>query len=201
MLQLGELQFSVDTQSYEELSRKVEYRWPILERLQRRPAHQFLGVGEETITLKGCVFPLFDPYGFGSVIGTRRIEEIRQIAAQGTPQDLLTGTGDALGKWVISGIEENQTVLMPNGAPKKQDYTVRLDYYGDSGFGLDGVVFSDGVFSVPQNSDSAGSGSSSGVTPSPAVVPTNTGIGDRQPDPTNLGQGGTSTTPFSLGGP
>ncbi len=156
MLQLGSVQFSMDTRAYEDLDRVVKYRWPVLERLGRRPARQWLGVGEETIKLKGAIYPGFDPAG--RTVGGGQVEELRSLGEQGVPQDLVTGTGRSLGKWVILEVGEMQTVFMGNGAPRKQEFTIELAFYGTAGFGLEGVLFAGGVFFVPRLSVSAGIG-------------------------------------------
>jgi uncharacterized protein len=141
--------FSINTRSFENLMRKVEYRWPKIDRLGRRPARQWIGVGDDRITLKGVVFPNLD-VGLGLPVGTRQIEQMRQLAEQGSPYDLITGTGQNLGKWVITDISETQHDPHPDGQPRKQEYDMDLGFYGSSGFGLDGVVFANGLFFTPR---------------------------------------------------
>lgn len=164
-MQLGPIQFSLDTRSFEELEREVNYRWPSLDRLGRRPAHQWLGVGEETLNIRGVVYPSYDPAGHGSVVGGGQIEGLRSLASMGSPNDLITGTGRSLGKWVVKSVKETQSEFIRNGAPRKQQFTMDLAFYGSSGFGLDGVLFAGGTFFVPRLSASiSASVSVGGVT-------------------------------------
>ena len=47
MMALGSYRFSIDSAAYQELKHSQAYRWQAQERLQRRPAMQFVGAGEE----------------------------------------------------------------------------------------------------------------------------------------------------------
>jgi phage protein U len=46
MMQLGEYQFGVESAVYEQLRRSTSYRWQGQERIGRRPAQQFAGIGQ-----------------------------------------------------------------------------------------------------------------------------------------------------------
>ncbi len=49
--------FNLDTAAFDELSRSSEFRWASQERLTRRPAQQNIGMGDESLTLKGRCSP------------------------------------------------------------------------------------------------------------------------------------------------
>jgi phage protein U len=148
LMQLGPVQFSIRTRAFQTLEREVSYRWPTLERLGRRPAHQWLGIGEETLAIKGVVYPTFNPGG--QYVGIGQIDALRSLGAQGAPQDLITGTGEVWGKWVVKSVKETRTEFVNNGAPRKQEFSMDLVFYGDQGFGMEGVLFAGGVFFVPR---------------------------------------------------
>ncbi len=59
MMQLGTFQFSLDRAAYQELRRNVEYRWAQMQRINHRPSLQFVGVGLESIDLRGTIYPHF----------------------------------------------------------------------------------------------------------------------------------------------
>ncbi|WP_273794633.1 phage tail protein [Brucella intermedia] len=128
MMGLGPFRFSIDTAAYQTLTRKSEYRWESQERIGRHPAMQFIGAGHETFTLEGTVYPHWRS-GFGQV------EEMRGIAGQGSPLMLVSGTGRVFGRFVITEVEERQTYFHPNGAPRKQEFTLELKSYGEDGEG------------------------------------------------------------------
>ena len=59
MLQLGGYQFSIDNAAYQSLSRSSEYRWAAIEQVGAADALQFTGLGPDTITLQGVIYPHF----------------------------------------------------------------------------------------------------------------------------------------------
>ena len=131
-MNLGSIVFSISTRSFEELQRKCEYRWATMERLGRRPAKQWIGVGTDDITISGVVFPLLET-GTSSVVGIGQIEEMRKLAEEGNPQDLVDGMGKILGRFVIESIDETASHHLDNGAPRQQEYSLSLSRYGEDG--------------------------------------------------------------------
>ena len=124
LLALGDLRFSVDTAAYRNLTRVTEYRWPSQARLGRRPARQFLGIGEDTATLRGAIYP----HHRG---GLGQLDAMRGEAAKGTPLQLVAGDGRVLGRWVIARVEETQPEHWSDGTPRRQDFVVELAFYGE----------------------------------------------------------------------
>jgi phage protein U len=116
--------FNLDTAAFDELRRSTEFRWASQERLSRRPAQQAVGMGEEKITLKGAIFP-----GFKG--GLKQLDTLRSLGAQLKPLTLTTGYGDVLGTWCLKNVEEEQSVLLQGGIPRKQAFTLEFARYGD----------------------------------------------------------------------
>ena len=143
MMALGNYRFSVTTAAYQALKRSTPYRWSEQSRAGRRPAMQFLGIGKETVELSGTIYPLFN--GGENVIesdmdkkrynvtlgGLKQIDAMRAEAGQGKPLMLTDGTGAVWSRWCIESIEEDQTVFLPGGIPKKQTFRLSLSFYGD----------------------------------------------------------------------
>ena len=119
MMQLGSFQFGITTAAYQELKRTTEYRWAAQDRFGQREALQFTGPGSETITLSGVVYPEWRG-------GSGQVERMRTVASAGLPQQLVSGFGDMLGRWVIERVEESQAVFAAGGAPRKQEFTLNL---------------------------------------------------------------------------
>jgi phage protein U len=119
MMQLGSFQFSINTAAYKELRRRTDYRWAAQDRFGQLAALQYTGPGSDSIALSGVVYG--DYRG-----GTGQIEAMRSVAGQGFPQLLIDGYGNLLGRWVIDGIEESQTVFAAAGRPRKQEFTLQL---------------------------------------------------------------------------
>jgi hypothetical protein len=124
MMALGPYRFSIDAAAYQQLMRTTAYRWPAQERIGRRPALQFVGVGTETISLSGVIYPHYSG-------GLEQVESMRAIAAQGKPQQLVDGRGKIWGLWCIERIEETRTVFFANGDPRKMEFRLALSNYGE----------------------------------------------------------------------
>lgn len=109
------------------LDRTFEYRWDAANRLGRRPAMQFLGPGEETVSIRGTIYP---PY-FGSF---SMLQSMRAEAMAGTPRPFVTQYGEYHGIWCIRSIRDNQGPYWPDGYPRKVEFTIELTHYGPDGF-------------------------------------------------------------------
>lgn len=123
MMALGTYRFSIDSAAYQELKHSQAYRWQAQERLQRRPAMQFLGAGEESIELTGVIYPHFKG-------GLEQLDTMRTDANKGQPLLLVDGLGFVWGQWVITQIDEGQSFFQGNGQPLKQSFQLKLVNYG-----------------------------------------------------------------------
>jgi phage protein U len=124
LFQLGSFQFDLKNGAPQSLDRLAEYRWEGQERILRETAQQFLGPGDQTITLEGQLYPGFT----GS---NRTIETLRSLAAEGKPQMLSDGVGRVYGKWAIKRVREGQAVFVQGGAARRIDFTIDLVRYGE----------------------------------------------------------------------
>ncbi len=124
MMALGAYRFAVDSSAYQQLVRSSQYRWPSQERVGRRPARQFVGRGEDTVTLSGVVHPHYAG-------GLGQIDRMREIAGQGLPLLLADGRGKIWGLWCIERIEETRSVFFANGDPRKIEFSLTLAHYGE----------------------------------------------------------------------
>jgi hypothetical protein len=117
------------------LDRDFEFRWDGAKRLGRRVAHQYLGPGVERVTLKGTIYP---PQ-FGSF---EAFELMRTAAIAGKPLTFVTGYGRYAGIWCIHDVKDTQTHYLPNGYPRKVEFTIDLVHYGQDSmsFGSPGAA-------------------------------------------------------------
>jgi len=127
LLQIGKFQFSMETAAYDELVRKTSYRWAAIERFGKAPAQQFVGLGEDSIELKGTVYPHWRG-------GLYQVDDMRAVGAEGKPQRMVAmpaiNLGVDMGLWVIKGVEEIQSAIRPGGRPGKQRFRMSLLAYG-----------------------------------------------------------------------
>ena len=118
MMCLGQFVFSLQTLAYQELQRQTAWRHASNSRIGARPASQFLGVGEETITLPGFLVPEYGDYN--------ALSEITAMADTGAAFALVDGLGRVHGQWVITDKSETGTLFDRNGQPKRVEFSITL---------------------------------------------------------------------------
>ncbi|WP_237860032.1 phage tail protein [Pseudomonas sp. PGPR81] len=115
--------FNLDTAAFDQLRRQTRFRWAAQERLARATAQQAVSLGEETISIRGAIFP-----GFKGGVG--QLQALRSIGRQLLPLSLTTGYGEVLGTWCMTSIEEEQGAFLAGGIPRKQGFSLEFVSYG-----------------------------------------------------------------------
>lgn len=124
MLALGPYRFSLNTSAYQSLKRSSEYRWPSTPRIGKEPLLQAIGPGCDHIELDGVIYPHFRG-------GLGQINAMRDSAQRQEPLMLINGQGNVLGRFVITQIEESQNTFLADGAPRKIEFRLSLERYGE----------------------------------------------------------------------
>lgn len=120
MLCLGLFVFSLDTLSYQELQRRSSWKHASQALVGARNAKQYLGPGDDIITLNGTVVPEF--------VGTpASLSVLRLMADQGAAWVLVEGTGTIYGAFVITELQETRTLFYADGEPRKIEFTLTLE--------------------------------------------------------------------------
>ncbi|HEI2696923.1 TPA: phage tail protein, partial [Escherichia coli] len=114
MLALGMFVFMRQTLPHQTMQRESDYRWPSNSRIGKRDAYQFLGVGEENITLAGVLYPELTG-------GKLTMTTLRLMAEEGRAWPLLDGTGMIYGMYVINKVSETGSIFFADGTPRKID--------------------------------------------------------------------------------
>ncbi|MEG6991551.1 phage tail protein, partial [Pseudomonas aeruginosa] len=94
LMAFGMFVFSLETAAYQDFQRQTEWRHGSTSRIGTNPARQFLGRGDESITLQGVLLPALA----GSVLS---LDTLRSMADTGKAYPLIEGTGRIYGVWVI----------------------------------------------------------------------------------------------------
>lgn len=115
--------FNLSTAGYDTLRRQTSYNIAAQDRLTRRPALQAVSKGGESITVSGAIFTL--------KAGAGQLDKLRAIGFKMDPVMLTTGYGDALGEWYLTRIEEEQSAMFSDGMPRKQQFTLEFQRYGE----------------------------------------------------------------------
>ena len=124
MLALGPYRFSLNTSAYQSLKRSSEYRWPSTPRIGKEPLLQAIGPGCDHIDLDGVIYPHFRG-------GLGQINAMRDSAQRQEPLMLINGQGNVLGRFVITQIEESQNTFLADGTPRKIEFRMSLERYGE----------------------------------------------------------------------
>jgi phage protein U len=127
LARLGGFTFAIDTAAFHSLQRASDYRWQAHNRIGRQPALQFTGPGRDTIQLAGVIYPHFAG-------GMGQVGQMRSLAGQGVPLPLIysfESLGQYCGLWCILGIDEVRTTFMEGGLPKRIDFRLEIEAYGE----------------------------------------------------------------------
>ncbi|SDG27274.1 hypothetical protein SAMN05216571_10810 [Onishia taeanensis] len=119
MMTLGMFVFGLSTAAYQELQRQTQWRHQSQGRVGRRPARQFLGAGDDTITLTGTLLPQFTG-------GQQHLDQLREMANQGAAWPLIEGSGLYYGLFVIERLNERKSSFMRDGAAQQIEFDLTL---------------------------------------------------------------------------
>ncbi len=119
MMCFGTYVFSLSTAAYDQLQRQMQWRHSSSERLHARPARQYVGPGDETISLQGLIAAeLTDDI--------QTLDVLRALADEGRPQSLVEGTGLVYGSYVIDSLSETRKELFSDGTPRLIEFQLQL---------------------------------------------------------------------------
>ena len=138
MLSLGMFVFSLSTLAYQELQRQTNWRHASNSRVGAAPALQFVGRGEDTITLPGIILPELA----GSTIS---LDALRLMANTGKAWPMVEGSGRIYGLWVIENLGETKTIFFHDGTPRRIEFTLTLKRIDDDRIDLLGAGTSIGM--------------------------------------------------------
>lgn len=133
MLALGMFVFSLRTAAYQELQRQTDWRHASSSRVGAAPARQFIGRGDDAITLPGIIFPELA----GSNLS---LDALRLMANTGKAWPMVEGTGRIYGLWVIDSLSENKTIFFPDGTARRIEFTLSLKRTDDDRIDLLGTA-------------------------------------------------------------
>ena len=124
MMALGMFVFSLPTVAYQTLRRQTEWRHASNSRVGAAPAYQFIGKGDDTITLSGWFAPEF----MGSA-GALKL--LRRMGDTGKAYMLVDGMGTVHGAYIIASMDEEHSIFYVNGLAQRLDFTLTLKRVSD----------------------------------------------------------------------
>ncbi|HBO1420035.1 phage tail protein [Pseudomonas aeruginosa] len=135
LMAFGMFVFSLETAAYQDFQRQTEWRHGSTSRIGTNPARQFLGRGDESITLQGVLLPALA----GTVLS---LDTLRTMADTGKAYPLIEGTGRIYGVWVIDSLTEGRTIFFSDGAARRIEFSLSLKRIDDGRVDLLGSAIS-----------------------------------------------------------
>ena len=115
--------FETSSAPFDELARRRAWRHEQTQRFGAIAASQFTGPGDDQITLSGSLVP--------SLAGRySAISDLVAMADTGEAQQLADGTGQILGTFVITALDESHKHLIDNGLARLVEFSITLQRVG-----------------------------------------------------------------------
>lgn len=124
VMSLGTFVFAIDTLLFDEVSRRRNWRHSKSQRIGARDANQFVGPGEDEVSLSGqAVAELQD--------GEASLDQLASMADQGGIWPLVDGSGNVWGSYVIVALDERSRLFYPNGKARQIEFGLDLSRVDD----------------------------------------------------------------------
>lgn len=119
LMSLGMFVFGLPTLAFDDFQRKASWRHATHARVGARDAAQFVGIGEESVSIAGTAYAELSD-------GDASIDELREMADTGEHWPLLDGAGRIYGAFVILTIDEKRRRVFTDGRPRAIDFAIEL---------------------------------------------------------------------------
>lgn len=119
LIALGMFLFEIGTLAHDELQRKTDWRHARAGRVGARDATQFIGPGDETVSMSGSVYAEIAD-------GRLSLDDLRTMGNAGDALPLVSGNGTVFGNYVITALDERHAALLPDGTPLRIDFAIDL---------------------------------------------------------------------------
>lgn len=125
LMTIGLFVFSLQTAPLKTLQRQTNWKHASNPRVGRRDALQFVGPGDENITLAGVLAPEITG-------GPSHLEELRSMADTGKAWTLIDATGRVWGQYVIENMDDGHSHALPSGEARKIEFSLNLKRRDDA---------------------------------------------------------------------
>lgn len=116
---LGLFVFDASSFPFSELSRRTDWRHASAPRIGARDATQYVGPGDELVSLPGAIVP-------EAGASYAAIETLRRMADEGDAYPFVDGTGRVWGSFIILSMDERRRAILRDGTPRVVDFTLEL---------------------------------------------------------------------------
>lgn len=119
MMVFGMFVFMLRTTPYQQLRHSQEWRHVKNERVNQSASWQYIGAGDDTVTLEGVLYPEITG-------GNLSLSALETIGFAGRPWPLIEGDGRIYGMYVLTRLERGKSEFDQYGNPKKIEFTLSL---------------------------------------------------------------------------
>lgn len=119
MMSFGMFVFELHTAPFQSVDQQLAWRHAPNSRVGVRPARQFLGADDETVTLAGVLLPEITG-------GEPSIDALRKMADEGAAEPLIDGNGRVFGIFVITSIAVTRTLFFKDGTARRIEFRIAL---------------------------------------------------------------------------
>jgi uncharacterized protein len=119
LFQLGPITIDVFPYNVDSVEREAAADWAHKHQVGRLPGAEFVGEGEDRLTLRGQILPT-------KIGGLGDLAAMHGLRAAGTPVIAVRGDGAVMGWYAIDHVREAHDLLAPNGVGQVVKYEVRL---------------------------------------------------------------------------
>lgn len=124
MMALGMFIFNMHTVAYQTFEHSSSWRHAGRSRVGARDAYQFLGAGDETVSLPGWIAP-------GQMGSKAAFSVLYDMANTGKAWTLVDGKGSFFGLFFIEQIMETASYLSEDGQGRKVEFSISLKRVDD----------------------------------------------------------------------
>ena len=119
MMIYGMFVFMLRTLPYQQLQQSQAWRHVKNERVNTSAGWQYIGPGDNTITLNGVLYPEITG-------GNLSLAALTSMGYAGMPWPLISGVGQIYGMYVMTQLDEGNSEFDQYGNPKKIEFTITL---------------------------------------------------------------------------
>ena len=120
MMIYGMFVFQLSTLPHQQIQQSRNWRHVKNERINRSASWQYIGAGDDTITLSGLLYPEITG-------GEVSLTALTSQAYVGRPWPLIDGVGQIYGMYVITGLNTPRSELDRYGRARKIEFTVTFE--------------------------------------------------------------------------
>ena len=119
LMSLGFFIFEINNVTFDKISENLQFNWSNQQKIGSYPDNQFIGIGENKITLTGIIIPELTKSQNG-------LQPLTLMAKTGKSWLLIDGHGRNIGQFFIKSISKNKSNLLEKGAARKISFTLSL---------------------------------------------------------------------------